>query len=192
MNADSPAPTRLNLGCGQFPLAGYLNVDSDPRAPADRHLDLDALPYPLPAGQFTEIALLHTLEHLEDPFAVMAELHRLLAPAGVLDIAVPHFSRGFTHADHKRGFDVTFPYYFDPHFPGGYTGIPFRCERVRLRWLAQPYLKQRILGRGTFAALRGLDAVFTPLANLSPAVCSRLWCFWVGGFEEVRFRLRKA
>ena len=42
----------------------------------------------------------------------MREIHRITKPGGTVRIWVPHFSRGFTHAEHKSGFDVTFPYYF--------------------------------------------------------------------------------
>ena len=36
----------------------------------------------------------------------------VLVVAGALLVKVPHFSRGFTHPDHKRGFDVSFPLFF--------------------------------------------------------------------------------
>lgn len=28
------------------------------------------------------------------------------------------------------------------------------------------------------------------LASVSPSFCPRLWCFWVGGFEEIEFRFQ--
>ncbi len=180
-------PTRLNLGSGAFKKTGYLNVDGNPAADPDLVVDLNAIPYPFETGRFERIEADHVLEHLDDPFAVMRELHRVLADGGRLRVRVPHFSRGFTHADHKRGFDVTFPYYFDPSFRGGYSGTRFDLERVRLRWFAQPYLKRTVLGRGTFATASAVGRVLDVFANLSPFLCSRLWAFWVGGFEEVEF-----
>ncbi|HXR11946.1 MAG TPA: methyltransferase domain-containing protein [Gaiellaceae bacterium] len=119
----------MNLGCGAFKKPGFLNVDGDPRFEPDLLLDLDALPYPFESGRFELIEADHVLEHLSDPFAVMKELHRILVAGGRLVVRVPHFSRGFTHADHRRGFDVTFPYYFDPAFTPGYMGVSFQLER---------------------------------------------------------------
>jgi SAM-dependent methyltransferase len=184
-------PDKLNLGCGRFKKPGFLNVDNDPAGQPDRVQDLDDLPYPFPSGHFTLVEADHCLEHLQNPFAVMAELHRVLAPGGRLLIRVPHFSRGFTHADHKRGFDVTFPFYFDPTFMGGYSGTHFALEGMRLRWSAQPYLKRMVLSRPAFVLAETAGRVFDFFANLHPALCSRGWCFWVGGFEEIEFRFRK-
>jgi len=181
-------PKKLNLGCGEFKKAGYLNLDSNPACSPDQVHDLNQCPYPFPNNQFELIEADHVLEHLENPFAVMKELHRILAPAGRLVLRLPHFSRGFTHADHRRGFDVSFPYYFQPSFQGGYSGVAFELFRCRLAWFAQPYLKKSVLPRPAYfigwAAGEALDF----LANLSPGLCSRLWCFWVGGFEEIEFQ----
>src|SRR5581483_10267047 len=105
---------QLNIGCGQFKKPGFLNVDFNPDFDPDVVVDLGDPPYPFPSDQFELIEADHVLEHLPDPFAAMAELHRILKPGGKLIVRVPHFSRGFTHADHRRGFDVTFAYYFRP------------------------------------------------------------------------------
>src|SRR4051812_7994758 len=123
---------RLNVGCGRFPMPGWVNIDLDPTSAADLFHDLNRFPYPFETGSASEILAAHVLEHTADPFATMRELARLLKPGGTLTVRVPHFSRGFTHADHKRGFDVTFPRYFDPRFTGGYCGIHLEAAGVRL------------------------------------------------------------
>ncbi|MEQ8667508.1 MAG: class I SAM-dependent methyltransferase [Rhodospirillales bacterium] len=182
---------RLNLGCGRFPKPGYVNVDVDDRGAQDITHDLNRFPYPFADGAFDLVESSHSLEHLADPFAVMAEIHRLLAPGGKAVIKVPHFSRGLTHPDHKRGFDVSFPYYFDPDFPGGYSGTPFELVSLRLRWNGQPYLKKQVFSWPIHTGLAAVGVVVDLFANLSPALCSRIWCFWVGGFEEIEFAFRK-
>ncbi|MCX8472834.1 MAG: hypothetical protein ORN85_04210, partial [Sediminibacterium sp.] len=35
--------------------------------------------------------------------------------------------------------------------------------------------------------MRIFNFIINFFANLSPFLCSRLWCFWVGGFEEIEF-----
>ena len=191
-----PAPaaltsTKLNLGCGRFPKPGFVNVDWVRAPGVDVIHDLTRLPYPVPDGAFERIVADHVLEHLPEVFQVMAELHRLLRPGGALVLRVPHFSRGFSHPEHKRGFDATYPYYFDPNFPGGYTGTHFLCEQVRMRWFAQPYLKKTVLPRPLYAVGKATGVMVDALANVSPLVCSRLWCYYVGGFEEIEFVMRK-
>jgi SAM-dependent methyltransferase len=182
---------KLNLGCGAFKKPGYLNVDGNALVEPDVVVDLDRFPYPFADAQFELIEADHVLEHLHDPFAVVRELHRILRPGGTLRIRVPHFSRGFTHADHKRGFDVSFPYYFDPSFRGGYSGTELELVDLRLRWFAQPYLKRTVLGPVTFGIAAAAGRVLDALARISPFLCSRLWAFWVGGFEEIEFVFRR-
>ncbi len=185
------AGRRINFGCGRFPMAGWINVDIDASAAADVFHDLNQFPYPFESRSADAILASHVLEHTADPFATMRELARILKPGGTLTVRVPHFSRGFTHADHRRGFDVTFPRYFDPEFTGGYSGTHLDIDRVQLRWFAQPYLKRRELSSSQFHVARAAGAWIDWWANLSPELASRLWCFWVGGFEEVEFEFRR-
>jgi SAM-dependent methyltransferase len=181
---------RLNLGCGAFKKSGFINVDVDPRRDPEVVHDLDKFPYPFPSSQFSLVEAEHVLEHLEHPFQVMTELHRIMKDGGLLIIKVPHFSRGFTHADHKRGFDLAFPLYFDPRTEAFFIGTHFELEAVRLTWFAQPQLKRTVLGPIMFNIARVIGASIDFVANAAPFVCSRLWCYWVGGFEEMELRMR--
>ena len=54
--------------------------------------------------------------------------------------------------------------------------------------LPLPYMG---VGRVTIALMRVVGGVMNFLANLSPLACSRLWCFWVGGFEEIEYHFVK-
>ncbi|MBI2372478.1 MAG: methyltransferase domain-containing protein [Deltaproteobacteria bacterium] len=187
----APRPRRLNLGCGRFPLDGFVNVDRTAGPGIDIVHDLSKFPYPFPDRAFELVEADHVLEHLPEVFEVMREIHRILEPGGTLVLRVPHFSRGFSHPEHRRGFDATFPYYFDPKFQGGFTGVEFEKVEVRMRWFAQPYLKQTVLPRPIFIVGRAVGAAIDLAANVSPLVCSRIWCNYVGGFEEIEFVLRK-
>jgi len=182
---------KINFGCGQFPMPGWINVDNDDRVVADVRHDLDVKPYPFESASADEIFASHVLEHLNDPFGTMAEFARILKPGARLTIRVPHFSRGFMHPDHKRGFDVSFPLYFDPSFRGGYSGTNLQCLKIRLRWFAQPELKRQQLGAVQFVLASAMGRWLDLLAAASPYVASRIWCFWVGGFEEVEFTFQR-
>lgn len=182
-------PRRLNLGSGQFPRPGFLNVDVDPATGADLLLDLDD-PTSfelLPEGHFELIIMDHCLEHLQDIFGVVRALHRLLRPGGRLEIRVPHFSRGITHPQHTHGFDVTFPEYVNPNFKGGYIGVPFRLESMRLQYMIRWDLKRPYIRPWQEFVLKRLDAVMSWLANRNPFICSRFWCYLVGGFEQIEY-----
>jgi SAM-dependent methyltransferase len=184
---------KLNLGAGESRKEGFINVDWQPSTHPDVVHDLNAFPYPFEDGTFDEIEAFHVIEHLDRPFDVMRELHRILKPGGLLHVKVPHFSRGFTHAEHAHGFDITFPLYFNKNFTSsGYFGVEFDLISMRLNWLAFQHLF-KYMGYGP--VLRGLlaffNAVITFVANVSPAFASRIWCFWVGGFDELDFRFSR-
>jgi predicted SAM-dependent methyltransferase len=181
-------PTRLNLGCGSFKKPGFLNVDMVPEVEPELILDLDSLPYPFPDNHFELIEAFHVLEHLRDPFQAIAEMYRIAKPGAQIHIRVPHFSRGFTHPDHKHGFSVNFPTYYANPSAGLYRGVHLKLLKMRLRWLGQPYLKKSTFSKPLFLTASAIGGVIDFFANLSPYLASRLWCYWVGGFEEVEYR----
>lgn len=180
---------KVNLGSGGDLKEGYVNVDWNPLVQPDVAHDLNALPYPFAADSCDLIEAFHVLEHLDRPFDVMRELHRILRPGGVLHIKVPHASRGFTHPEHAHGFDITFPLYFDKRFiRHGFFGVEFTLEKVELHWLAFTHLLPMMgYGRLSIRCLRFASTVISFLANLSRAFASRIWCYWVGGFDEIEF-----
>ncbi len=180
---------KLNLGCGIDYKEGYVNVDFHSHINIDVRHDLNQIPYPFKDQEFDHILASHVLEHLDKPFIIMTELHRILKVGGTLHIKVPHFSRGFTHSEHKAGFDVTFPYYFNPDFTkSGYYGIPFHLQKMELHYFAffhlLPYMG---VGKPTILLMKIINSFINFFAKLSPNFCSRVWCFWVGGFEEIEF-----
>ncbi len=180
---------KLNLGCGEFPKSGYINVDSFFDSAQVKH-DLENFPYPFGDDEFSLIELSHVLEHLSQPFEVMRELSRIGRNGAVIVIKVPHFSRGFTHPDHKRGFDITFPWYFDNQKLQFFQGIRMKLIDMKFEWYAQPYLKKKVISPFLHYPLLGISKIINFFANFSPAFCSRIWCFWVGGFEELEFTFK--
>jgi len=183
---------KLNLGCGEQKKEGYINVDWLKDLNPDIVHNLNVFPYPFNHSEFDLIEADHVLEHLDRPFDVMKELHRLLKSGGKLVIKVPHFSRGFTHAEHAHGFDVTFPLYFSDKFTkSGYFGTNFMLEKIELHWLAFYHLLPSMgYGQTFIHFLKVISDVVSFFANLNPNFCSRIWCFWVGGFDEVEFNFK--
>ena len=126
---------KLNLGCGQKLLPGYVNCDVLPHIPADRHFDLNTFPYPFEADSVDEIFMDNVLEHLDDVVAVMGELHRLLRPGGRLRMLVPYAKSDWALQDptHQHFFTEQTMNYFCEGWPYSfYTSFRFRLIEARL------------------------------------------------------------
>jgi polysaccharide export outer membrane protein len=67
------------------------------------------------------------------------------------------------------------------------SGLKF--EDVRSSLLQR--IKKQMLSPLLFYPAKYAGFIINFFANLSPMFCSRVWCFWVGGFEEIEFHFRK-
>jgi hypothetical protein len=85
---------RLNLGCGNRKLPGWVNVDKVAACSPDQVVDLEAMPWPWPNDSVEEIALLHVLEHLgaatEIYLGIVKELYRVCRNGALVSVIVPH------------------------------------------------------------------------------------------------------
>ncbi len=112
---------KLNLGCGNDILEGYMNHDiRKHRKEIDIAFDLnyrfgggEMLIY---ANEIDEIRAWDVLEHLDNPINFMDDCWALLKPDGILDLKVcgwknPNFWVDITH---KKGYDIHSFDYFDP------------------------------------------------------------------------------
>jgi len=111
----SPAPgaARLNLGCGTDVRPGWVNLDRAALPGVDVVHDLDALPLPFADASFDHVCAQDVLEHV-DYIPLLREIHRILKPAGTLEIQVPHFTSADNYIDptHVRRFSVrTFEFF---------------------------------------------------------------------------------
>lgn len=85
---------RLNLGCGQRKLAGFVNVDKYPYGEPDQLVDLERFPWPWADDSVVEVAMIHVLEHLgqdaDTYLEIMKELWRVCRSGATIRIVVPH------------------------------------------------------------------------------------------------------
>lgn len=81
---------KINLGCGNKYLQGYINCDFIKTVRAEKHFDLNKFPYPFKDNYADEIVMDNVLEHLDNLILVMEELYRILKNKGKLIIIVPY------------------------------------------------------------------------------------------------------
>ena len=88
--SDAQPPYRLHIGCGAVRLGGWINIDDAATPGADVVWDA-TLRFPLPSSSCSRIYNEHFLEHLsvDQGLRFLRECHRLLAPSGVLRVAMP-------------------------------------------------------------------------------------------------------
>jgi SAM-dependent methyltransferase len=89
----------LDVGCGSKKHAGAIGIDRSAETDADVVHDLDVVPWPLEESSFDEIVLQDVIEHLRDPYAAFAELHRVGSPGARVLLRTPHFSSALAYSD---------------------------------------------------------------------------------------------
>ncbi len=112
---------KLHLGCGRTIIPGWVNLDLIPGEGVDCVADLDdvaSTPLPFDDDTFDEIVGLHLIEHLRNPLAFMAEMHRVAQPGGTITFTTPYGSSDDAWED---------PTHVRPYFMNswGYFGQPF-------------------------------------------------------------------
>ncbi len=85
---------RLNPGCGNNKIEGYLNVDSQESCAPDQVVDLETFPWPFGDNSVDEIIMSHVLEHLGETMeiylSIITELYRICQPDAEINITVLH------------------------------------------------------------------------------------------------------
>jgi predicted SAM-dependent methyltransferase len=94
---DAYQTRKLQIGCGELPMPGWLNTDLDPgigRAAGTEvpviYMDASA-PFPIPDDAFDFIYAEHVIEHvpLADGQTMLSESHRVLRRGGRIRVATP-------------------------------------------------------------------------------------------------------
>ena len=106
----------LDVGCGKHKYPGAIGLDKNPKTNADVIHDLGDFPYPFPDDEFDEVVAFHVVEHVPDPMAFTAELHRITKPGGRIRFVTPHYTNpdwpaDLTHRNHLNSY--SFQYFFE-------------------------------------------------------------------------------
>jgi hypothetical protein len=123
----------LDVGCGIKKHEGAVGIDLLELPHVDIVWNLDELPWPVEESAYDRVILSHVLEHLENPYAAMDEVHRVAAADAEVNIITPHFSSVSSWKDptHKYHFAMeTFDVFAEPRYG---TEEPPRFELVERR-----------------------------------------------------------
>ena len=148
---------KLNLGCGDKKVAGYVNVDK--YGNPDLRIDLNIFPWPWKDNSIDEIYSYGYFEHAIQFMRTWRESHRVLIPNGILHLVVPHARSAQTPwpEQHLHQFSI---YTFKHHlmYDFDYAGGKHLFDTISLRHLYGPKLR-----------------FLSPFANLHPLAWD-----WIG------------
>lgn len=84
---------KLNIGCGENKVKGFLNIDREKKVKPDLLFDVTKKALPFKTGVITQINCIHNLEHIEFKKweSVLGEFYRVLKMGGLLVLAYPEF-----------------------------------------------------------------------------------------------------
>lgn len=125
---------RLNLGCGNILLDGFINVDLY-NPSADVEMDIAHLTYP---DNYADLIYsCHTLEHFHfhDGINVLKEWYRVLKPGGIISIETPDFlasCKKFIESDTMQQINM-YSHFFAKPWVQGETHL-FLYTETQLRW----------------------------------------------------------
>ena len=116
---------KLNLGCGNKKLEGYIGVDKFSCSGAEVIADINNLPFK--NSTISEVLLDNVIEHLLDITLIMKELYRICKHNGIIKIRTPHFTsfaswKDPTHYHHLSFFSID---YFTKKAAKHYTNVQF-------------------------------------------------------------------
>jgi hypothetical protein len=85
---------KLNMGCGQNKINGYLNIDKHSECEPDLQFDLEKFPWPFKTNEVSEVLFNHSLEHIGADtnifLNIMKELYRVCNNDAKIQINAPH------------------------------------------------------------------------------------------------------
>jgi ubiquinone/menaquinone biosynthesis C-methylase UbiE len=183
-------PLRIDIGSGPRPRPGFYALDQLELEGIDIVADLNEPLALLPDSCAEHVFSSHTLEHVEKLLPLLAEIHRIARPGGLIELIVPHFSDPYAYSDptHVRFFGLYTMSYFvetekQPHrrkVPAFYSRVRFELESVYLAFYRTNLLDRLVV------------PVFRYLVNMS-AWSQNFYerrLSWLFPAAEIRYRLR--
>ncbi len=126
---------KLNLGCGEKRIAGFIGVDRVKTPAVDIVCDLNEFPYPFEDNSVNEIIMDNSAEHLDDLIKAMEEIYRICENNAIIKIYAPYYKSAgaFTDPTHKIFFtENTFQYFSKNHAYHYYSEANFEVISKKL------------------------------------------------------------
>ncbi len=126
----TPKLTKLNLGCGEKKMEGYINIDKRKEVNPDLQIDLEEAHLPYEESSIDEIYTSHLLEHITNFNPLIEEMYRVLKPNAKIFIFAPYglSEGGIRDSTHIRWLAVGTFDYFDKSNPHLYNIYKYKTD----------------------------------------------------------------
>lgn len=121
---------KLNLGCGEKKMEGYINIDKRKEVNPDLQIDLEDAKLPYEENSVDEIYTSHLLEHITNFNPLIEEMYRVLKPNAKILIFAPYglSEGGIRDSTHVRWLAVGTFDYFDKSNPHLYNIYKYKTD----------------------------------------------------------------
>ena len=96
----------LDIGCGLSKVENSWGIDILQYPEVDQILDLNNVPWDLPADHFEIIYAQHVIEHVVSIPEFMNEVHRIAKDGATVHVVTPHFSSIDSYSDPTHSWDL--------------------------------------------------------------------------------------
>ena len=109
---------KLNLGCGNHKVEGFVNIDYNTTSATDLVINLDKPGWGLEKDSVDEVRMIHFLEHIHNHIPFFNELYEAMVDGGKVLIRGPHArsSGAWQDPTHTRPIPEEFFHYFNKDF----------------------------------------------------------------------------
>ena len=83
---------KLNLGCGKYPIKGFINCDIRKLQGVDKVFDLEKFPYPFESNSIDFIYMHSSFEHILFPERALNEMYRICKKDTIIHLNVPYYN----------------------------------------------------------------------------------------------------
>ena len=140
-------PKIVDLGCGRYKIKDSIGIDKYPEVMPDICVDFEKDAIPLEAESVDIVYCNQVMEHINDIFKVMNEIHRILKKDGILVIKVPYWSSegAFRDPTHVRFFSEKSFDYWDPDCECAYYANTSPFKLINFEYKVNKRVFPRIL-----------------------------------------------
>jgi len=178
---------KLNLGCGEDYREGFVNLDYNRNVKSDVCADINSF-LPFDNNEFDYVFADNVLEHVNNLFEVMSELHRICKNKAIIEIYVPHYSspNALKLPYHTYYFGLS-SFNFINYLGGmgkSYSNLNFKVLEEKMFLFQRKYYQNKNID----FILKFLNKFswFFNFSKFWQLFCERFWCF---GFDEIYYKL---